>query len=340
MVSRWEEILATAGGLVPIATVKPLILAALLAAVPAGAVEPIRQLAFVSCYKEALPVPAMDSIEALKPDVFVWMGDNVYGDTEDMDVLRKKYQVAREVPAYAKIRATAKVIGTWDDHDYGANDAGKEFAKKEESQQVFLDFLDVPASSPRRKQEGVQHVADFGPPGKMVRVILLDTRYFRDPVGSDGDMLGEAQWKWFEKMLVESEAEVNVVVSSIQVLAAEHRWEKWASFPKEMERLMKLLARPDVPPVILLSGDRHMAEISVDRESCGYPLYDITSSSLNLPLGSGDEPNALRVVKLFRPANFGTLSFDWAWEHPVVTACIRDADGVPQRAVTIEMTPR
>ena len=316
---------------------KPLLAALLLAALPAAAVEPIRQLVFVSCFKDTKAAPALDTIAALKPDVFVWMGDNVYGDTEDMALLASKYRAVRELPAYARIRESAKVIGTWDDHDYGKNDAGKEFPKRAESQGVFLDFLDVPAESPRRMQEGVYSVADFGPPGKLVRVILLDTRYFRDPVGSDGTMLGEAQWSWLEKMLVESEAQVNVLVSSIQVLSAEHRWEKWANFPKEMDRLMKLLARPEVPPVILLSGDRHVAEISVDRERCGYPLYDITSSSLNLPLGSGDEPNRLRVGPLFRPANFGTLTFDWSGDKPVVTACIRDESAAPQRAVTIPL---
>ena len=301
------------------------------------AAEPLRQLAFVSCYKEVMDAPAMKAIADLEPDVFVWMGDNVYADTEDMEVMRAKYRKVRELPAYARIRHQAKVIGTWDDHDYGGNDFGKEYPMKVESQKNLLDFLDEPEGSPRRKQEGVYAVEDFGVPGKMVRVILLDLRYFRDPVGSDGTMMGEAQWKWLEKMLGESEAQVNILVSSIQVLSAEHRWEKWENFPSERKKLMDLLARPEMPHVILLSGDRHVAEISVDRESCGYPLYDITSSSLNLPLGEGSEPNKSRVGELFRPANFGTLSFDWAWEKPQVTACIRDENGIPQRAVTIEV---
>lgn len=293
-------------------------------------------MVFVSCFKETLPAPAMGTIAEIEPDVFVWMGDNVYGDTEDMEVLRAKYQVAREHPGYARIRSTARVIGTWDDHDYGANDAGKEFAKKTESQQVLLDFLDVPEGSPRRKREGVYAVEDFGPPGQMTRVILLDTRYFRDPVGSNGTMLGEAQWKWLEKMLTESEAQVNVLVSSIQVLPAEHRWEKWENFPNERKRLLELLAREDVPPVVILSGDRHVAEISVDG-SVGYPLYDITSSSLNLPLGEGDEPNRYREGRMFRGANFGSLTIDWSRETPVITGCVRDQEGRPQRAVSFEL---
>lgn len=304
---------------------------------PPAKSELVEEIVFVSCFKETLPAPALETISSLKPDVFVWMGDNVYGDTEDMAELEAKYRVVRELPAYATIRATAQVTGTWDDHDYGANDAGKEFAKRVESQQVFLDFLEVPEGSPRRKQEGVYSVADYGPPGRMVRLIALDTRYFRDSVGSDGTMLGEAQWKWLEKVLVESEAQVNVLVSSIQLLASEHRWEKWENFPKEKKRLMELLAREGVPPVVVFSGDRHVGEISVDRESVGYPLFDITSSSLNLPLGQGDEPNRFREGRMFRGANFGSLTIDWSRKVPVVTACIRNQDGRPQRAVSLEL---
>ncbi|MGB1128759.1 MAG: alkaline phosphatase D family protein [Haloferula sp.] len=300
---------------------------------------PIEQLVFVSCFKQTRPAPAMESIAALKPDVFVWMGDNVYGDTEDMAVLKQKYQVVKDLPAYQRVLKEATVLGTWDDHDYGDNDAGKEFPKRAESQQVFLDFIDEPEVSPRRKQEGVYGFRDFGPEGKQVRVILLDTRYHRDPIGSDGTMLGEAQWAWLEQALVESKASVNIVVSSIQFLPEGHRFEKWSNFPKEQKRMLDLLARNEVPPVLFLSGDRHLAEISLDTERVGYPLYDITSSSLNLPLGGAkDEPNGHRVGRNFRPANFGTLSFDWSRKIPVVTAAIRDQNGVPQRAVSIELS--
>lgn len=280
----------------------------------------------------------MASIAELKPDVFVWMGDNVYGDTEDMAVLRQKYQVVKDIPAYQRVLKEATILGTWDDHDYGENDAGKEFPKKAESQQVFLDFIDEPKVSPRRIQEGVYSLRDFGPEGKQVRVILLDTRYHRDPIGSDGSMLGEAQWAWLEQALVQSKASVNIVVSSIQFLPEGHRFEKWSNFPKEQKRMLDLLARSEVPPVLFLSGDRHLAEISLDSERVGYPLYDITSSSLNFPLGGvKDEPNDHRVGSNFRLANFGTLSFDWSREVPVVTAAIRDQNGVPQRAVSIEL---
>lgn len=318
------------------------LLISLVSLVPGFSAEKeLREIAFASCFKEARPAPALKAIVGLKPDVFIWMGDNIYGNSPDGDVLREKYQVVLDHPEYAKLRKSTRIIGTWDDHDYGKNDAGKEFPSKVPAQKALLDFLDEPADSLRRKQEGVYDFQDFGPEGKQVRVILLDTRYHRDPIGSDLSMLGEAQWKWLEETLVGSKAQVNILVSSIQFLAAEHRFEKWANFPKERARMLKLLGRPDVPAVIVLSGDRHLSEISVDRESCGYPLYDITSSSLNLALGgSKDEPNKYREGRNFRPANFGTLAIDWSREIPVVTACIRDDEGVPQRAVSTELVRR
>jgi alkaline phosphatase D len=314
------------------------LLAALLAPPLSAAEEPLTRIAFGSCFRETKPAPVFDAIAATRPEWFIWLGDNVYGDTEDMAVLRAKYQVATALPGYAALRASCRVIGTWDDHDFGKNDAGNEYPMRREAQQELLDFLEEPADSPRRQQEGVYWSYDQGPEGKKVRFILLDTRYHRDPIGSDGTLLGEAQWKWLESQLVGSPAQVHVIASSIQVLPAEHRFEKWANFPKERARLLALLAREDVPPVILLSGDRHVGEISVDRESCGYPLHEITSSSLNQGGGGSDnEPNKLRLGPNFRAVNFGTLSVDWSRPAPVVTAALRGIDGAPQRAVTFEL---
>lgn len=303
--------------------------------------KPLERLTFASCHKEARKAPALEVIAEWKPDVFLWMGDTIYGDSEDPAVLRAKYKLVSEKPRYQEIAKSATILATWDDHDYGKNDAGKEFAAKEASQEAFLDFLRIPKESPRRQQEGVYHFQDFGPEGQQVRIILLDTRYHRDPIGSDGDLLGDKQWEWLQKVLTESPAEVNLLVSSIQVLAADHRFEKWSDFPKEKSRLFKLLAHPDSPPVLMLSGDRHLAEISLDAKSLPYPLYDVTSSSLNSSFGgSPDEVNRLRIGENYGRNNYGTLELDWSGKSPVVTAVIRDQDGKAQRTQRIEMTPK
>src|SRR5262249_30060876 len=147
--------------------------------------------------------------------------------TDDMEVMKRKYQKQASVPGFRQLRQSTRLLATWDDHDYGRDDAGSEYPKKVESQQLFLDHLGVPADSPRRRQEGVYSAEIFGPPGQRVQIILLDTRYFRSPLkkldplstkigtyapndASDATMLGETQWKWLEEQLKQP-AEIRLI---------------------------------------------------------------------------------------------------------------------------------
>jgi alkaline phosphatase D len=274
--------------------------------------------AFGSCNRENLPQPLWNDIIKEDPDAWIWLGDNIYGDTQDMDVLEAKYQVQKNNPEYQKMMKTTKIIGTWDDHDYGQNDAGKEYPQKAASQQLMLNFLDVPADASVRDQEGVYQSHHFEQSDLKVKVIMLDTRYFRDPLtgsgGSyvpnpEGDLLGEAQWQWLEKELKETEAQVNIIGSSIQVLSNEHGWEKWGNFPKERQRLFKLIRESKAPGVILLSGDRHIGEFSKMEEGLHYPLYDLTSSGLTHPYTAySGESNPYRVGEVVTEKHYGLIS--------------------------------
>ncbi|MEM9480403.1 MAG: alkaline phosphatase D family protein [Verrucomicrobiota bacterium] len=300
------------------------------------AVEPVTKIAFGSCAKESRPSPIFAAINDFGPDVWIWMGDNIYGDTSDMTIMKEKWDRQKNGEGYSRLRESSIVIGTWDDHDFGKNDAGKEFAAKAESQQCFLDFLDVPADDPRRERQGVYASHTFGEGDRQVKVILMDTRYHRDLPSEDGDILGEEQWSWLEEELTSSKAPVNLLVSSIQTVPSEHRFEKWAEFPKAKDRLFALLSRDDVPPVTILSGDRHLAEISVEKEDVNYPLYDITSSSLNAAFGGNrEEPNKRRIGENFRGTNFGTLEIDWDATPPNLKFAIRDEQGVAVREVEL-----
>ncbi len=141
--------------------------------------EPVQTIAFGSCLKESRPQPIWESVIATNPNVFVLLGDNIYGDTRDMAKLKAKWHVFEEKPGFRKLRGNCRILGIWDDHDYGENDAGIEYPKKIESQQIFLDFLGEPKDSIRRKTPGTYDAVTIGPKGKRVQFILLDTRYFR-----------------------------------------------------------------------------------------------------------------------------------------------------------------
>jgi len=332
--------------------------------------KPLSRIAFGSCANQDRPQPIWEAVVATKPELFLFIGDNVYADTDDMDVLRAKYQLLGGQEGFQELKQTCPVLATWDDHDFGANDAGAEYPKKRESQQVFLDFFGVPKDDIRRRQEGVYQARAYGPVGKRVQIILLDTRYFRSPLkkgfksGEPGEgqrgvyvpdadmkatMLGEKQWKWLGEQLAVP-AEVRIIASSIQFVADEHGSEKWGNFPHERRRLLKLLRESRAAGVVFVSGDRHLAEISrlsaMQEGGVGYPLYDVTSSSLNVPSGNftkagtrfANEVNSYRVGLTFFECNFGTIDIQWDKPSPVIRLQVRDEQGdvVLQQRVSLD----
>ena len=318
---------------------------------------PPSRVVFGSCCKQDKPAPIWDAIVAAQPDLFLMIGDNIYGDSQDMAVLKAKWDTLGAVPGFMKLKQCCPVLATWDDHDYGADDAGAEFPKKKESQQLFLDFFDEPANSSRRKQEGIYTSYEYGPPERRVQVILLDTRYHRSPLKKSGrkkgdpgflgpytrntdpgaTILGEAQWSWFEAQL-RRPAQVRIIASSIQVLPNQHYWEKWGHFPQERVRFMQAIRDARATGAIVISGDRHSAEISRNDRLVGYPLFEITSSSLNAPAQPKEESNRDRVGGLHGQENFGVISIDWSQPDPVITLDLRDVTGKPLESQTIRLS--
>ncbi len=295
--------------------------------------EPLTRLAFGSCNRLELPQPLWVPILNFHPELWIWLGDNIYGDTTDMNVLAKKWAAQKANPEYTKLRALCPVIGIWDDNDYGQNNAGFGYPFKKESQKLFLDFLDEPAESPRRSQVGIYDSRVFGPPGRQVRVIMLDVRSFRGAPKSGGDILGEAQWQWLKDTLSKSQAQIHLICSGSQILPYEHRHEKWADYPDSRLRLLELIAKTKTSGVIFLSGDRHMGEIS-QLDNAGKTITEVTSSGMtHFRHDVSREKNSLRLGEVFAGLNFGTLEIDWASKK--IHIAIRDTEGAPVRKAEV-----
>jgi alkaline phosphatase D len=343
----------------------------ILAAVAASATaadKPLSRIAFGSCAEQHRPQPIWDAVVAARPEAFLFLGDNIYADTEDMEAFWAKYQLLGAQPGYRKLKETCPILATWDDHDLGANDAGGEYPKKKEAQKLFLDFFGVPEDSPRRRQEGVYSSQVFGPKDQRVQIILMDTRYFRSKLkagfvsGEKGEgrhgkylpnddpnatVLGPKQWVWLEEQL-RVPAEIRILCSSFQAVADEHGSESWGNFPRERRRLFELIKRTGATGVVIVSGDRHLAEISrlaPDAFGIGYPIFDVTSSSLNTPSGNftkagtrfANEINSYRVGLTYFDTNFGFIDIDWSKPDPVIRLQVRDelGDVVLQKRVLL-----
>jgi alkaline phosphatase D len=291
----------------------------------------ITKIAFGSCADQAVENKIFASISNYNPDVWIWLGDIVYAsDLKNVDSVKNAYQKQKNHPDYQKLINKSKVIGVWDDHDYAMNDGGKQNPKKDEIRELLFSFLDVPKNSPERKHKGAYQHYDYflGSKDRLLRVILLDVRYFRDDLekandginrykpNNEGDILGEEQWIWFEKLLKESPATLNIIVSGIQVFSDKHGFEKWSNFPKAKERLIKTIRSSEAKgEVILLSGDRHISEISqIPYTSENHPLYEYTSSGMTHVVPKDlamKEINPYRVGERAFDKNFGSIEIDW-----------------------------
>lgn len=326
------------------------------AEIAAAAVEPaLERIGLGSCLEQADSQPIFDAILDDDFDLFVFLGDNVYGDVESEDLreLRAAYEMQAAADGFSRLRASdVRLAATWDDHDYGLNDGGADFFGREEAQRIFEEFWEVPEDSERASRPGVYDAVTYGPPGRRVQLILLDTRYFRsalrptDERGAPGKeryvpdpdpaktMLGEEQWLWLRGVLQE-EADLRIIASSIQVIADGHGFEAWRHLPAERERLFGLVRETGANGVVMISGDRHRGGIYRRNDVIGYPLVELTASSLNSPSNPGEEAGPHRLGPMYRPENYGAITIDWTAGS--VTLEVRDIDGEPVLGETLSL---
>jgi len=317
-----------------------------------GSEQRISRIAIGSCNGSERPIPILSQIAAEKPDLYVYAGDNVYGDARAKDPalpeLREAYRLLAASPDYQALRQAAPILATWDDHDYGLNDAGVEFFGKDLAKDMFEAFFEK--GDRIAAHEGVYDAYSFGPAGERVQVILLDTRWSRTELARKAERgprggydqtrdpaartLGEAQWAWLEGKLREP-ADLRIIISSIQVLADGHDFETWDNMPLEQQRLFDLVKRTEAKGVVFVSGDRHSAALYRREGLLPYPAYEMTASALNRTSGRvSDEVSTGQLGSMYTFANYGMIEIDWARKS--LSRQIKDATGlaIRERAVS------
>ena len=326
------------------------------------AVQPLQKIAFGSCAIQTKAQPIWDVIVKQEPDLFLFIGDAIYADYDGKEAytpteatLKRDWNMLGNEPHYKAFQQQVPIMATWDNHDYGKHDGGSEFELKNLTKQFFLDFLGEPDDSERRITPGIYDARIFGPEGRRVQVILLDTRWFKGPAlrdkrskedrqaagltgsmgkyrpNSDPDvtLLGDDQWRWLEAQLKQP-AEIRLLVSSTQVIADRKHMDEWGNYPLERQRLFELIERTQAQGVIILSGNVHFAELSKlngDR----LELYDFTSSGLtHTNAAYAAAANPYRVAGPYDGLNFGMVEIDWdAKPSPVIRLVAMNSDGEP-----------
>lgn len=313
------------------------------------AAEPglISRIAFGSCGHQGDPQPVLERVVEQQPDLFIYLGDNIYSDTYSMDTLRMNYGILDAKPEFQKLKASVPMLATWDDHDFGWNDSGRHYPYKEESKQIFLDFFGL-ADSSLQEHTGIYYSKLFENGGKKLQIIMLDMRTFRDKIlpydgsrkndprfnyaldyspysSGDSTMLGDEQWRWLEEQL-KIPADLRIIGSSTQFGITHNGYEAWANFPHEQQKMTDLIRTTQSSGVLFISGDVHYAEISKLSEPGLYPLYDITASGITSTWDFAT-PNDNRIEGPVMENHFGLLTIDWERSDPEIKMEIYDVSG-------------
>ena len=297
-----------------------------------------------SCLDQDFEQPIWSSIKDENVDGFIFLGDNVYGDQPSgtLSKMKTAYEIQKiKLPSWL-MDNEKEIVAIWDDHDYGLNDGGADYKLKKEAQKMFLNFWNISHSDPRSIREGTYFKKTKNIDGTEVEIIGLDTRYFRSKLlrkrnaykpnmQPEATILGQKQWKWLESSMNQTTASIIVILSSIQILATEHPYEKWANFPLERKRLLNLISLvSNDKTIVAVSGDRHRAGIYRNNH-----FIEITASSLNKPGSKDSETDKLLIDKIFPEINYGILDIEP--KKNKITVSIHNRDGLVLNSQIIKL---
>lgn len=243
------------------------------------------RLGFVSC---ALDLLHRDDIwrrfDHVDPEAVLFLGDNVYADRTSFINKRpadEKQQWERYVATRNRVlfyfqKKLRPVIATWDDHDYGSDNAGSEFVHKEAALKTFEIFF---AQSPRPSLVSGPGVSKrwsaFG-----ADFFLLDGRYFRDNSGrAEPKLFGDEQEGW---LFAGMQSRPAWLLNGTLFFGAYGDSDSFEGrFRANFDQwLQQIAARPSL--VCFASGDVHFSEVmDIEEEKLGYKTFEVVSSSVH-----------------------------------------------------------
>ncbi len=287
---------------------------------------PVRtRMAFGSCSKDD-DQPIFGVIAAWDPDIFLFVGDNHYGNTSELSDLRQYYRWAHERSLRAELMSETVILATWDDHDFVGNNTDGSDAGKEVALRVFSEYW-ANGSYGTETTEGVFSQHRYGD----VAFFLLDDRYWR---GIDDDMLGSEQEAWLLSALSDSDATFKFLVSGSQ-WSLEGSSDSWGAFEASQTRLREALVSLGIEGVVLLSGDIHRSELRLlSGATGGYDLPELVSSPLatwNSSCGSSSELKACTDDDTF----FIAVDIDTTLEDPTLSVSLVDSGATVRASWTI-----
>lgn len=296
-------------------------------------IQEIKRLAFGSCNNQNAPQPLWDDLLERKPDLFVFGGDSIYPDWAQEPV-EVAYAKQNQVPGFIQFKKQTPIIGVWDDHDYGYDNADGNYKGKVQSQKAFLNFIMEPLWSMRWIQEGVYKSYTFGPQERKIKIILLDNRYF-EALDPEAPLLGKKQWVWLENELAKSDASVNFIVTGLSVLSPHLPVsDSWVDFEPELTRMLDLVKKTQAKGVVFLTGDKHFGTIFKNHNQ----LEFLSSGMTHVVRRAAWTYLKNHYTNTYFGLNYGEINISWTPDNePILNLNIRTQYKTNARSVTVQL---
>lgn len=271
-----------------------------------------------------------NTVRALEPDMFLWLGDNIYADSDQPAALADLYGRGRVVPSLEPLLRSVPQLATWDDHDFGYNDSDGRSPFKADALRIFKRFWANPSYG-QADDPGVYCRQHYGG----VDFFILDGRYHRDPTETPDTprktMLGARQKAWLKRELKASTTPFKVLAIGGGWSSAENEkgGDSWAVYMAERNELFDFIRDEGIGGVVCISGDSHMGELNCIpwSQRGGYDIYDFCSSPLaQMPAAKHTrQVPEVRVRDVWtRTVNVGCMRFDLTGDTPTLTYTLHD----------------
>jgi alkaline phosphatase D len=260
----------------------------------------------------------LNSMTKTPADFMLWLGDNTYlreADYSSKSAIFRRYQHTRALPELQPFLAKMNHYATWDDHDYGDNDANKSYELKQATLGAFTSYWGNKTFG--ENGEGVFGNFRFSD----AEFFLLDDRWFRDESELNEQKIGKTQLgalqlSWLKDKLKHSKASFKFVVVGGQFINENTDKESFNLYQKERQEIIQFIVDQKISGIVFLSGDRHHTELLKNEKTAstlGYPLFDLTCSSITAGpsniLSGSEAQNPQRVPStLVVENNYCTIS--------------------------------
>ncbi|MGE5084950.1 MAG: phosphodiesterase [Bacillota bacterium] len=247
------------------------------------------KFALVSCAFDFYTTHAKvmwDHLFAEKPDMIFLIGDSVYADLNsdgtEHDFWRRYCETRSRLRHFLQPELIP-TLTTWDDHDYGKNNASKNFPQKMASRRIFDLFWGCLETEGLRKTTGVGF--EFNARGQ--KFCFMDDRYFRDEPRSGGMMWGDEQQESLLSSVNDCKKPTWILNGSQYFGYYKYQESFSKDYPKNFAYVLNRLSKCEAP-VAFASGDVHFSEVlKLEPRLLGYQTFEYTSSSIhsiNIPI--------------------------------------------------------